>query len=261
MPAQIQLPSKSHLVVIPSYNSGPNLREVVLEALAYWTPVWVVVDGSTDGSDRELKQLAKGNPNLRVFSLPENRGKGSAVLHALDLAAKQSFTHVLCMDSDGQHPASKIRDYMVLSLDNPDCMILGKPVFDDSAPFERIHARKLSNFWTHLSTLFAGVGDSLFGFKLYPLQPLRKVMHSNRWGRRFDFDPEANIRLVWEGIRPINLPCHVRYLKKEEGGVSHFRYLRDTLLLTWMHVRLFFTFLFTKLPFAARWRQWKGPAH
>jgi hypothetical protein len=30
----------------------------------------------------------------------------------------------------------------------------------------------------------------------------------------------------------------VRYLSREDGGVSQFRYLRDNALLTWMHARL-----------------------
>jgi hypothetical protein len=61
--------------------------------------------------------------------------------------------------------------------------------------------------------------------------------------RRFDFDPEAVVRLSWRGIKPLNLPASVRYFTAEEGGVSHFRYLRDNVLLTWMHTRLFFGFL------------------
>jgi hypothetical protein len=56
--------------------------------------------------------------------------------------------------------------------------------------------------------------------------------------RRFDFDPEAAVRLSWAGVRAINLPTPVRYLTPAEGGVSHFRYLRDNALLTWMHLRL-----------------------
>ena len=59
----------------------------------------------------------------------------------------------------------------------------------------------------------------------------------------FDFDPEAPVRLAWRGVRPINLPAPVRYLSAEQGGVSHFNYLRDNLLLTWMHTRLFLGFL------------------
>jgi hypothetical protein len=192
-----------------------------------------------------------------VLVLDKNRGKGGAVLYALDIAAKKGFTHVLCMDADGQHPAAKIRDYMSLSLDNPDAMILGKPIFDSNAPRARVHGRKLSNVMMHLETLFAGIGDSLFGFKLYPIADLRRVMHGIHWARRYDFDPEVNVRLVWEGVRPINLPCPVRYYTKGQGGVSHFKYFRDNCLLTWMHFRLLISFLVFKLPTAWRWRRWK----
>jgi hypothetical protein len=61
--------------------------------------------------------------------------------------------------------------------------------------------------------------------------------------RRFDFDPEAAVRLCWRGVRPINLEAPVRYFRADEGGVSHFRYGRDNLLLSWMHARLFSGFL------------------
>jgi len=44
-------------------------------------------------------------------------------------------------------------------------------------------------------------------------------------------------------VRPINLPAPVKYLRADEGGVSHFNYLRDNTLLTWMHLRLMLGFL------------------
>ena len=68
-------------------------------------------------------------------------------------------------------------------------------------------------------------------------------METHRWMRRFDFDVEAAVRLVWHGLKPINLDTPVRYFRPEEGGVSHFRYGRDNLLLSWMHTRLFLSFL------------------
>ena len=61
--------------------------------------------------------------------------------------------------------------------------------------------------------------------------------------RRFDFDPEAVVRLSWAGVPALNLPAPVRYLRPDEGGVSHFRYLRDNTLLSWMHLRLVLGFL------------------
>jgi hypothetical protein len=235
--------SASHLVLIPSYNPGPKLAATVRAALAQWSPVWVVVDGSTDGSAEQLRQMATEHAGLRVIVLPENRGKGAAVLEGITQAAAEGYTHALTMDSDGQHPADLIPTFMAASQAEPAKMVLGKPVFDADAPALRVNGRKVSNGWANLETLWMGIGDSLYGFRVYPIAPLIRIMRANRFMRRFDFDPEAVVRLCWAGVRPRNIDAPVRYFKADEGGVSHFRYLRDNTLLTWMHTRLFLGFL------------------
>ncbi|MFP5408409.1 MAG: glycosyltransferase family 2 protein [Gammaproteobacteria bacterium] len=240
--------STSHLVLIPSFNPGARVYDTVRAARAGWAPVWVVVDGSTDGTAEGLQDMAATDPQLKVWVLPANGGKGAAVLHGLDLAAQQGFTHALTMDSDGQHPADLIPAFMAVSRQAPDAMILGKPVFDADAPALRVQGRKISNGWANLETLWTGIGDSLYGFRVYPIEPLRLVMRGQRWMRRFDFDPEAVVRLCWRGVRPINLPAPVKYLRVDEGGVSHFNYLRDNTLLSWMHLRLMLGFML-RLPF------------
>ena len=240
-------PSATHLVLIPSFDTGPLLVETVRAARAAWSPVWVVLDGSTDGSRERLAPLAAADAGIRVLELPANSGKGAAVLHGLRAAAAAGFTHALTMDADGQHPAALVPEFMAASLAAPEAMILGVPAFDASAPPLRVRGRKVSNFWANLETLWAGIGDSLFGFRVYPIAALERVMSRTRWMRRFDFDPEAAVKLVWAGVRPVNRPAPVRYLRPEEGGVSHFNYLRDNVLLTWMHLRLLAGFV-ARLP-------------
>jgi len=232
------------------------VRETVAAARARWAPVWVVVDGSTDGSAELLRTMAASDPQLRVIVLAENRGKGAAVLAGMAAAAALGYTHVLTMDSDGQHPAQLIPDFMLASQAHPDAMVLGKPVFDADAPRLRVNGRKVSNWWANLETLWAGIGDSLYGFRVYPVAPLLRVMRAGRWMRRFDFDPEAVVRLAWAGVPPLNIAAPVRYFAAAEGGVSHFNYLRDNILLTWMHTRLFLGFLL-RLPMLA-WRRISG---
>jgi len=236
-------PSATHLVLIPSYNPGEKVYTTVRAARQHWNPVWVVVDGSNDGSAEGLFAMVAEDNGLRVMVLPSNQGKGAAVLHGLEQASAAGFTHILSMDSDGQHPPDRIPVFMAESLRQPEAMILGVPVFDAQAPSLRVNGRRVSNWWANLETLWAGIGDSLFGFRVYPIEPLRQVMRHQRWMRHFDFDPEAVVRLCWRGVRPVNVPAPVRYYRVDEGGVSHFRYLRDNLLLTWMHTRLFFGFV------------------
>lgn len=247
MQTQRPLSSSSHLVLIPSYNAGVKACETVAQARTHWSPVWVVVDGSTDGSAAALQEMATRDDGLRVFVLPHNQGKGAALLYGLDQAAQHGFTHALCMDSDGQHPANLIPTFMQCSQATPAAMVLGVPVFDASAPALRVRGRKVSNWWANLETLWAGIGDSLYGFRVYPIEPLRSVMRGQHWMRRFDFDPEAAVRLCWRGVPPVNLPAPVKYLQAHEGGVSHFHYGRDNLLLTWMHIRLMVGFV-ARLP-------------
>lgn len=231
------------LVLIPSYNPGQAGIKTVLSALTVFTPILVVTDGSTDGSDDEIEVSCQLHPNLYLIKNDQNEGKGAAVLKGLIWAREHHFTHVLTMDADGQHPIDQINNFIDASRQNPDAMILGLPVFDSDAPSLRVKGRQISNWWANLETLWTGIGDSLFGFRVYPVNALIRVMETTRWMRRFDFDPEAVVRLRWAGIKAINLPAQVRYPKASEGGISHFQYGRDNLLLTGMHLRLLFGFV------------------
>jgi len=250
--------SATHLVVIPSYDTGPLVYDTVRAARAAWSPVWVVVDGSSDGTAEGLLAMAAGDPGLRVDVLARNVGKGAAVLHALEAARAAGFTHALTMDSDGQHPAGLIATFMAASAAQPGAMILGRPVFDASAPLLRVRGRRISNAWTNLETLGAGIADSLYGFRVYPIAPLVEIMRRQPWMRRFDFDTEAVVRLAWRGITPVNIDAPVKYLRADEGGVSHFRYGRDNALLTWMHLRLLAGFA-VRLPMLAARRVARRP--
>ncbi len=246
-------PSSTHLVLIPSFNTGATVYATVRAARVFWNPVWVVVDGSTDGTAQGLQDMAVHDPGLQVCVLPHNQGKGAAVLDGLQRAQAQGFTHALTMDSDGQHPPELIPAFMQASMARPDTMVLGRPVFDASAPLLRVRGRKVSNWWTNLETLGAGVADSLYGFRVYPVADLAAVMQGQPWMRRFDFDTEAVVRLAWRGVKPLNLDAPVKYLTAEEGGVSHFQYGRDNVLLSWMHTRLMVEFVL-RLP-VLMWRR------
>ena len=229
----------SHVVLIPSYNTGARLFQTVATIRRLEYPVWVVIDGSTDGTGDELCRIAEQDLDLQVFVLPCNQGKGAAILHALHLAYAQGVTHVVTVDADGQHSENDIDAFIAASRADPEAMVLGIPIFDESAPRIRVVGHRIANVFSDLVTLRSGIGNSLFGFRVYPVIPLLEVFDETRWMRRFDFDSEAAIRLSWRGVPAVNLPTPVRYFRGEDGGVSHFRYLRDNILLGFMYARLF----------------------
>ena len=238
MPApQAAQAAHTHLVLIPSYNTGNKLFETIADARTHWPSVWVVIDGSTDGTGDALAQRCADESATRIIRRGLNGGKGAAVLDGIRAAARAGFTHVLVMDADGQHPAAMIPEFMRLSQQNPQAMILGIPIFDHSAPRIRIIGRRISNMLGRAETLSA-IADFLFGFRVYPLAALLAVMESSRGMRGFDFDTEAVVRLSWRGVPAINQPAPVRYFSIAEGGVSHFHYGRDNIALALMHMRL-----------------------
>jgi glycosyltransferase involved in cell wall biosynthesis len=239
------------IVILPSYNTGTRLREVVSDVLRHWRPVLVVIDGSTDGSATSLDGLDK-EPALTVLTLPRNSGKGAAVLAGASWAHARGFTHALVMDADGQHPAGCISDFMTSSRDQPDAMVLGRPIFPANMPTERRHGRKLSIAIVWAEILGIAVVDPLFGFRIYPLAPLLAVLGPLASGRRYDFDTAALVRLIWSGVRPLQVPAPVLYFSRAEGGVSHFRYGRDNVRMVALHARLMAELLLWRWP--AMWR-------
>jgi hypothetical protein len=233
----------AHIVLIPSYNTGARLFETIASVRRPGWPVIVVIDGSTDGTGEALIRMTEGDPALFACVLPRNQGKGEAVLQGLRLARRKGFTHALTMDADGQHSTAHVGEMIAVSLAHPAAMVLGFPVFDESAPRIRIFGHKIANFCTGLVTPGGGIGDSLFGFRVYPIVPLLEIFDRTSGMRRFDFDSEAVIRLCWRGVQPINVATPVRYFHRDEGGVSHFKYIRDNLLLAAMYIRLLVTLL------------------
>lgn len=250
------------IVLIPSYNTGARLLEnTVRSALGTGLPVMVVVDGSTDGSDRVLDGLGREFPGLSIIRKSANTGKGDALQRAAGDAILAGHTHGLMLDSDGQHPADMILPMIRLAEKHPDALIMGQPVFGEDAPFARVAGRKLTSFWTNIETLWCGLGDTLFGMRVYPLHPFMEAFEHTSFARGFEFDPEIAVRMAWAGCRPVQIAVPVKYLSPDEGGISHFHYLRDNLKLTFLHFRLVPEFILIRMvPFIRQKRSWQKHA-
>lgn len=225
-------------VLIPSYNSGPLLARTVRAVLAVWRPVLVVNDGSTDGSGEAVAALALREAGLHVIEQPRNSGKGAAVQAGWSYLAKRGFTHAAVFDADDQHDASDIPRFMGASAARPDALIMGVPIFGADAPRIRRLGHCIADFWARLETPGANLGGSLFGFRVYPLRPSLDIMRGSRLGRGFDFDTLLAVRLGQTGTPVISLATPVRYQIPSVERISHFRYLRDNLLLIRTHACL-----------------------
>ena len=227
-------------VVIPTYDNAATIEKVVMDARAHVDDVIVVDDGSGPEARAVVESLEERGLADAVFR-PENGGKGAAVKSGLARAAERGFTHALQIDADGQHASTDIPRFIEASRAEPAALVLGQPVFDGSAPRGRRIARLVSVFFCAVEVLSRRIGDPLCGFRVYPV---RAALDANAWGDAMDFDPEIAVRLVRAGLPVVHVRTNVRYLSQGEGGISHYRLLRDTALISWMHTRMCLTIAF-----------------
>lgn len=208
-----ELPSKTHFLLIHCDEGGEEMISNLREAMAHWQPVWVVLEGPALALEKKLKAISHQESSLRVLAPKSVHGKAAAVLHAVELAAKKPFTHVLIMDADGSHSAIRIRNFMAQSFRHPEAMILGSPVPMASQPPAAV--RWLRNLPGLLLTCGAGIGEASFGFNLFPVSTLKMTFSRHASFARGGFDAEMKIRCLWAGVHFVQVPCPVRPLSHQ----------------------------------------------
>ncbi|MDR3212886.1 MAG: glycosyltransferase family 2 protein [Azoarcus sp.] len=230
------------VAVVPVFNHGETVGEVVRGLRAHGLPVILVDDGSDAATARTLDALAAEAAPEAVALLrhPENRGKGVAVMRGFRHAYEGGASHALQVDADGQHDLDAVPAFLSASAQHPAAVVAGCPRYDASVPKGRKYARYLTHVWVGINTLSTRIADSMCGFRLYPLAPTVALLPALTHARRMNFDTEILVQLDWEGVPVVNLPVAVRY---PAGGISHFRLWRDNLRISAMHARLFFGML------------------
>lgn len=241
-------------IVIPVYNHEHAIGAVLAAILRQQLPCILVDDGSSKECAQVLDDLAVASPTLvTLIRHTVNSGKGAAVLTGIKHAHSAGYTHVLQIDSDGQHRTDDIPQFLASAAEHSDAIIVGYPIYDTSVPAIRFYGRYLTHVWVWINTLSLHIKDSMCGFRVYPVPSVIALITRQQIGVRMNFDTEILVRLYWDGLEVINLPTRVAY---PTDGVSHFRVWLDNALISWMHTKLFFGMLL-RIPrlLTRKWQQ------
>jgi glycosyltransferase involved in cell wall biosynthesis len=226
----------SPCVLIPVYNHagvlGATLRSLGEKGLN----VVIVNDGSDTQTRKIMESLAAQYAHVHLVTHARNRGKGGAIKTGLFVARQLQFTHALQIDADGQHDLGDVESFLEHARANPSALVAGHPVYDTSIPKHRFYARYLTHALVWINTLSFTIVDSMCGFRVYPLRESCSLLERIAIGNRMDFDVEFIVRWYWAGHRLVQLPTRVVY---PVGGISHFRMVRDNVLIAAMHTKLF----------------------
>lgn len=225
-------------IIVPCYNHGHAVGATIERCLALAGEYRVILvdDGSEDVCAQRLDQLADANPRVLLERLTPNQGKGAAVAKGLLTAHRLGYSHAVQVDADGQHAIEDVPKMFAAAQQHPKAIISGKPIYDASVPSSRLYGRYITHVWVWIHTLSFAIGDSMCGFRVYPLAATAKLLNRHRVARRMDFDTDIIVRLFWQGSPVKNFDTAVTY---PEAGVSHFAMLHDNLRISRTHARLF----------------------
>lgn len=222
--------------IIPVYNHGDTLQNVVASLAEYNLPIIVVDDGNRLKDKVFINLVCQQYENVTLITNKFNRGKGYSVCRAIKQAHKMGITHLFQIDADGQHDTEQCQLFLETSKNNPDALICGCPKFDESVPVERLNGRKISNNYASFVTLTDGyIQDAMCGYRIYPVEPFYKICRFSYIDSHMGFDTEILIRMIWKNVPIIYMPVEVSY---PAGGKSNFRMIRDNIRISFMFARM-----------------------
>ena len=229
-----------HCFVIPVYNHPHYLAALLSHLSAFELPIIMVNDGSDAACTAVLHQLAHDYSRVDLVEHTHNQGKGQAVITGLKHAFQCGYSHALQLDADGQHDWQDVQRFLDTSIQHPEAMIIGQPIFDATVPKKRLYGRYATHIWVWINSLSFDIKDSMCGFRIYPLDTTIAVLNKAKFQPRMGFDSEILVRLKWEDVPFINIPTPVIY---PEHGISHFDAWRDNIGISKAHATLFIEML------------------
>lgn len=209
--------------VIPTYQNAKTLLKVVADVHRVVDTVFVVDDGSNDGTAALLDKATGNERPEKVLTHPKNCGKGAALKTGLTYARQQGFRYAVTVDADGQHRANDIPALLKAVEEEPDALAIGsRGLQHENMPAKSTFANRFSNFWFALQTL-QRLPDTQSGLRVYPLRRL----HGLRWmSARYEAELTLLVFSAWAGVKLLPVPVSVYYPPRDQR-VTHFRPGRD----------------------------------
>jgi glycosyltransferase involved in cell wall biosynthesis len=245
-------------VLIPAYNPGPLLLDLLRQLAA--TPIAriIVVNDGSDLSSQEVFSQTQTIPNVYLLVHQHNQGKGAALKTGLRYlqALPEPVAGVVTADADGQHALSDILAIARQIPEHPNALILGGRRFDKDVPWKSMAGNTITRW---VLRLFFGlwIFDSQTGLRGIPSALIPHFLDIPY--DRYEYEQEMLMLCSRRGI-----PIHevtIRTIYIDQNRASHFNPFKDSArvyfilfrfsiawLLTWSVDFIFFAFTIRLLP-------------
>jgi glycosyltransferase involved in cell wall biosynthesis len=212
-------------ILVPAYRAATLLPATVERipgpVRARVRVLWIVDDGSDDGTGAAADAVAAAWPAVRVHRFPENRGYGAAVLGGIRRVRAEPVAAAVCLHADGQYAPESIPD-LLAALEGGLDLVQGSR---HAAGTARAGGMPLYKVWA--GRALTAVENRAFGLRMtdyhsgmiaYGRRALDRIPFERLSGS-FDFDLEAIACARAAGLAVGEVAIPTRYA----GEVSHLR--------------------------------------
>ncbi|RMF90447.1 MAG: glycosyltransferase, partial [Planctomycetota bacterium] len=210
-------PFRKLSVLMPVFNERWTLPEIVDRVLN--SPIdldielLIVDDASTDGSFDVAREMAEGDPRIRVIRHEQNRGKGAAIRTAID---HMTGDIAIVQDADLEYDPADFPKLLAPILDGRADAVFGSRFVG--------HPRRVLFFWHALVNRFLTlVSNMLNDLNLTDMETCYKAVRADvlkslrLQSNTFTFEPELTCRLAQFGARIYEVPVSYAGRTYQEG--------------------------------------------
>ena len=205
------------IALIPAFNEVARVADVVSRTRPHVSEVVLIDDGSVDQT-ASVAQAA----GARVIRHQQNKGKGAAIITALECFDRSGVEFAVLLDADGQHDPAEIPKFIATAKQSGAVIVVGTRMSDTGdMPLARLWTNRFTS-WVTGRLARQRIPDSQCGFRLLRRSVLPDLKLSTV---RFETETEMLIQAGRAGHKIVGVPIRTIY---EAGRTSHIHPLRDT---------------------------------
>ena len=219
--------------VLPTYNEEENIENIIQQILKeeknqskHTFSILVVDDNSTDQTQPNVQRYIKITSKDHFVTV-QKKGLGDAYKRGFKFALNDLKADLIFqMDSDGQHDASLIPDFVSYIEEGKDVVIGSRFIDGGTTPdfsFTRLLMSKVGNLLVRYVGGIAQVKDCTSGYRAIRASYLKELDFSYLSTRGYSFQSSLICDLAWRGADISEIPIE---FSSRQGGDSKLA-LRD----------------------------------
>ncbi len=205
-------------VLIPTYNERDNLPGIVARVRANVpaADVFVLDDGSPDGTGQIADGIAASDPQVHVVHRTSKEGLGKAYLAGFAIVLERGYDAAVEMDADGSHLPEQLPS-LLAALGEADVVIGARWVKGGEVRNWPVRRKVLSlgaNVYTKV-LLGMSVNDATAGYRAYRSSALRTMGLQGVESQGYCFQIDLTLRAVRAGLTVVEVP--ITFVEREVG--------------------------------------------